>query len=145
MAKFIIDPEYSKTVLDKLDSAKQREIRRKMVQNGAKVLIKEMQKDVQARHHVVHGWLKDSIAAGPVYEDVDGTSIEVYPQGNDPRGVSNAMKLQIITSGYYHVASGRSSRKKDNFLNNQFRQKCAPRINSVMNYTLQLCMQEING
>ena len=145
MAKWIVEGEHSKTVLEKLDSTKQREIRRKMVENASKVLIKEIKKEIGARHHVVHGWLQESVAAGPVQEDVDGTSIEVYPQGTDPRGVSNAMKLQIITTGYYHVATGRSSRKKDNFLNKQFRERCAPHINGVMNYTLELCMQEING
>ena len=144
MAKWIVENENAKTVLDKLDDAKQREIRRKMVENASKVLIKEIQKATVERHHVVHGWMKSSVAAGRVYEDIDGTSIDVYPQGNDPRGVSNEMKMQMINYGYHNVATGNKF-KKDNFLNDKFRKKCEPHIRGVMNYTLSLCMEELNG
>ena len=144
MAKWIYDDSNTKTVLDKLDGQTQRNIRRKMVENGSKVLVKEMQAEMEARHHVRHGWMKQSVAAGPVYEDVDGTSVEVYPQGNDPRGVSNMMKLQMITHGYYNVDTGKAHRKKDNFIGTKFRKKCEPRIKSVMDYTLSLCMDELN-
>jgi hypothetical protein len=144
MAKWIVDNDYAGTVLDKLDFQTQRRIRRKMVENASKVLIKEMQATTEARHHVVHSWMKDSIAAGKVYEDVDGTSIDVYPQGNDPRGVNNEMKMKMINYGYYNVDTGQRIKKKDYFLNEKFRKKCAPHIRGVMNYTLQLCMEELN-
>lgn len=142
MARWIVE-DTARTALEKLDDATQRRIRREMVENGAKVLQKEMQNEIEARHHVVHGYMRGSVAAGPVYEDVDGTSVEVYPQGNDPRGVSNEMKLQIITKGYYSVFTGKSLRKKDNFLNAQFRKKCEPRIVAVMQATLSKCMEEL--
>ena len=144
MAKWIVENEH-KTALEQLDDATQREIRRKMVENGAKVLIKEMQASIESKHHVVSGSMKGSVAASKVYEDLDGTSIEVYPQGSDPRGVSNEMKAQIINYGYYNRDTGYRIKKKDYFLNDSFRKKCAPRINSVMDYTFQLCMEELNN
>lgn len=144
MARWIVE-DIGKTVLEKLETDTMRRIRREMVLNGAKVLQKEIQADIEARHHVRHSWMKDSVAAGPVREDPEGTFVEVWPQGSDPRGVSNEMKLKIISHGYYHVITGRSQRKKDNFLNDRFRKKCAPRIMAVMEATLAKCMAELNN
>ena len=144
MAKWIVQDEH-KTALEMLDDATQREIRRKMVESGAKVLIKEMQASIESNHHVVSGSMKNSVAASKVYEDIDSTSIEVYPQGTDPRGVSNEMKAQIINYGYYNRDTGYRIKKKDFFLNDKFRKKCEPHINGVMNYTFQLCMEELNN
>ena len=143
MARWEVE-DFGKSILDKLDNDTNRKIRREMVRNGAKVLQKEMQLATEARHHVVNHWMKDSIAAGEVHEDIDGVSIEVYPQGEDPRGVSNEMKMQIINHGYYHVLTGEKRGKKDFFLNDKFRKKCAPRIVSVMQATLAKCMEQIN-
>ena len=88
MARWEVE-DFGKSILDKLDNDTNRKIRREMVRNGAKVLQKEMQLATEARHHVVNHWMKDSIAAGEVHEDIDGVSIEVYPQGKcAPRIVS---------------------------------------------------------
>ena len=87
-----------------------------MVQNASKVLVKEIQNAMDANHHVLHnqpGYMKSSVAAGQVWEDIDGTSINVWPQGDDPRGASNEMKLKIIEYGYYNVDTGKRQKKKD--------------------------------
>jgi len=143
MAKWIIDDNYSST-LDRLDDATMRRIRREMVENGAKVLVKEMQGDIDSRHHVVNHWMRDSVAPGKVHEDLGSTSIDVYPQGSDPRGVSNEMKLQIINYGYYNKDTGWRVKKKDYFLNDKFRKRCEPRILAVMNATFAKCIEELN-
>ena len=143
MAKWIVDDD-NLGVLDKLDDATMRRIRRTMVENGAKVLVKEMQATIESRHHVVSGNMSRAVAPGKVYEDLDGTSIEVYPQGDDPRGVNNEMKLKIINYGFFHKDSGKRQKKTDFFLNETFRKKCEPRIVAVMNATLAMCMEEIN-
>ena len=145
MAKWIVENEYQKTTLEKLDEQTQRRIQHKMLENGAKVLVKEMQKTIEARHHVVNSWMKDSVAATKVIEDVDSMSIDVYPQGSDPRGVKNEMKAKIINYGYYNRDTGYRIKKKDFFLNEKFRKKCEPHINGVMNYTLQLCIEELDS
>ena len=145
MASWIVENEYQKTTLEKLDDQTQRKIRHKMLENGAKVIIKEMKGTIESRHHVVHGWMKESVAATTVFEDADSMSIKVYPQGVDPRGASNAMKAKVINYGYYNRDTGYRIKKKDKFLDDKFREKCAPRIIGVMNYTLQLCMEELNN
>lgn len=144
MANWVIDDSAWKSQLDALDDGAMREIRRKMVENGAKVLVKEMQETIESRHHVVSGAMKTSVAPGKVREDVDGTSIEVYPQQYDARGVSNEMKIKIINYGYYNRESGKRLRKTDLFLNDKFRKRCAPRILAVMNETFRICMEELN-
>lgn len=143
MAKWIVEDTHQ-TTLDALDDATQRRIRREMVENGAKVLQKEIQATIETKHHVRSGNMKNAVAPGKVYEDVDSTSIEVWPQGDDPRGVNNEMKLKIINYGFYHVASGKRQKKTDYFLNESFRKKCEPRILAVMNATFAKCMDEIN-
>lgn len=144
MARWIVE-DVNKTVLDKLDDDTRRQIRRKMVENAAKVLIKEMKATIESRHHVVSGSMEQGVAATKVYEDVGGTSIDVYPQGTDPRGVSNEMKAKIINYGYYNRDTGYRIKKRDYFLNDKFRKKCAPRIQAVMNETFAKCMEELNG
>ena len=142
MARWEIDDNYRST-LDRLDDDVQRRIRREMVENGAKVLQKEMQATIESKHHVISGSMRNAVAPAKVYEDIDATVIDVYPQGSDPRGVSNEMKLQIINYGYFHKASGRRQKKTDYFLNDSFRKKCEPRILAVMNATFAKCMEEL--
>ena len=143
MAKWIVEDTH-KSQLEALDDAMVRKIRREMLENGAKVLIKEMQATIEQKHHVVSGSMKGSVATGKVNEDVDNSYIDVYPQGTDPRGVSNEMKATIINYGYYNRDTGWRIKKKDYFLNDKFRKKCAPRILAVMNATFAKCMEELN-
>ena len=143
MARWVIEDNY-KSALDQLDDALVRDIRREMVENAAKVLKTEMMATIEANHHVVSGGMKDSVAPSKVYEDLDCTCIDVYPQGTDPRGVNNEMKLQIINYGYYNRDTGWRVKKKDYFLNDRFRKKCEPRILAVMNATFAKRMDELN-
>ena len=145
MGRWIVDDDAWRTTLDALaDDSVRRQIRRAMVENASKVLVKEMQATIESRHHVVSGGMKDSVAPGKVWEDVDGTSIDVWPQGNDPRGVSNEMKAKIINYGYYNKFSGRRQKKTDYFLNDKFRKRCEPRIRAVMNATFAIEMEKLN-
>lgn len=144
MASWLVDENAWKTQLDLLDDAKRREIRHKMVENGAKVLVKEMQATIESRHHVVHGWMKNSVAPGEIKDDLDGTSIEVWPQDYDPRGVSNEMKAKYIVNGHRSIVTGQKTNKTDNYLNHAFRERCSPRILAVMGATFDICMEELN-
>ena len=143
MARWIVE-DIGENVLDRLTPDVQRKIRMEMVKNGANVLQKEIQAEMDKKHHVRSGAMKSSVAVGPVYEDVDGTSVDVWPQGNDSRGVSNEMKLHIIEYGYYNSFTGVKHKKQDFFLNDRFRKRCAPRIVAVMQATLSKCMDEID-
>ena len=144
MANWIVEENAHKSQLDALDENTRREIRHKMVENGAKVLVKEMQATIEARHHVVNRYMLNSVAPGEVKDDIDGTSIEVWPQEYDPRGVSNEMKAKYIIYGRRNIATDRKMNKTDNFLNSAFRKRCEPRILAVMNETFRICMEELN-
>ena len=139
MAQFIVE-DFHKTTLDALDPATVREIRKKVLWAGAKVIEKETRNYIFDEHKV-SGDLGRSIAQGEIHEDVDRAWVEVYPQGYDSRGVSNPMKNIIITQGYYHVRSGKA-RKKDPYLK-EMRKRIEPRLNSVMSYQANLTLKEL--
>ena len=141
MAQFIID-DFHEDALSKLTPEVCREIRRKVVWAGAKVLEKEDRLYVEA-HHIVSGSLAKSYAQGEIHEDIDSTWVEVGPQGQDSRGVMNEMKQQIINTGYYNVFTGRKFKAVDPYIR-KTRERLAPRIMSVMQKQFELCMEEIN-
>lgn len=142
MAKFIVE-DFEKEGLGALSPQLTREVIRKCLEAGAKVVQKETSNYIYSAHRA-SGDLSRSVKPSKVHEDVDASWIEVYPQDYDSRGVSNEMKAHIIVNGYYNRASGRSKRKKDNFLP-KVRKRVEPRILSVMEYQFDLCMKKING
>ena len=101
---------------------------------------KEMRGEIEKRHKV-SGDLARSVKQTEIQEGIDESSVEIYTQGYDSRGVSNPMKNVIITQGYYHVRSGKA-RKKDPYLKNM-RKRIEPRLNSVMNYQMELTLKEL--
>ena len=144
MASFLVEESAWQTQLDALDDRTRREIRHKMVENGAKVLVKEMQNQIEERHHVVSGDMRRSVAPGEIHDDLDGTSISVWSQGYDHRGVSNETKSKHIINGRRSIFTGEKQSKADDYLNAKFRKKCEPRIFAVMNETFNRCMEELN-
>ena len=142
MAQFIIDDSFHKTALDALTPEFRREVRRKVVWAGAKVIEKEMSQYIR-EHHMISGALAESIAQGPIHEDVDSTWVEVYPQGEDPRGVLNEMKQTFINKGYYSIFTGEKHRAVDPYVR-KMRDRLEPRIMSVMQKQFEICMDEIN-
>lgn len=142
MGRFVVE-DFHKTALDALDPHTVREIRKKVLWAGAKVVEREMAATIQAKHHVVSGDMMRSVKMGEIHEDIDATWVDVYPQGTDHRGVENQMKAKIIITGYYDRATGKSRRKKDNYLAGM-RKKVAPRVRAVMEQQFNMCMEELN-
>lgn len=136
--------EYSNFSLEEklrnLEGNFRREVTRKVLWAGAKVVEKEMRGEIEKRHKV-SGDLARSVQQTEIQEGIDESSVEIYTQGYDSRGVSNPMKNVIITQGYYHVRSGKA-RKKDPYLKNM-RKRIEPRLNSVMNYQMELTLKEL--
>ena len=136
--------EYSDFSLEEklrnLEGNFRREVTRKVLWAGAKVVEKEMRGEIEKRHKV-SGDLARSVKQTEIQEGIDESSVEIYTQGYDSRGVSNPMKNVIITQGYYHVRSGKT-RKKDPYLKNM-RKRIEPRLNSVMNYQMELTLKEL--
>ena len=141
MAQFIVE-DFHKTTLDALDPATVREIRKKVLWAGAKVIEKETRNYIFDEHKV-SGDLGRSIAQGEIHEDVDRAWVEVYPQGYDSRGVSNELKSKIIINGYYLTVNGKSKRIKDDYIK-KMRDRLEPRILATMEYQFTLCMEELN-
>ena len=141
MAKMVVE-DFHKNEIDALDSNTVRSIMKKCLWAGAKVVEKEMQQTIEANHHVVTGSMKNAVAQGDIHEDIDGCYVEIYPQGTDPRGVSNEMKNKIINTGYYNVATGRGIRKKDPYIR-KMTKNVAPKVRAVMEYQFKLCMDEL--
>ena len=73
---------------------------RRLVTAGAEACKKEMQLLTDQYRHVVTGSMMRGIAAGKYHEDLNSAWCEVYPQGTDSRGVSNAKKAFVINYGY---------------------------------------------
>jgi hypothetical protein len=104
MAKFEYVPD------DGMDAALERLGRegiRAIVMAGAAAAVKEMQDDIGAYRHVKTGNMQKAVGPGAYHEDLGSAWVEVYPQGSDDRGVSNAKKAFVINYGY----GGRRTKK----------------------------------
>jgi len=141
VAQFIVE-DFHKNTLDSLDPETVRQIRRKVLFAGAKVIEKETQTYIYDEHRM-SGDMSRSVKQSDIHEDIDGIWVEIYPQGSDRRGVSNEMKNKIIIIGYNSRASGKSTRIKDPYVK-KLRDRVEPRVLAVMEYQFNLCMEELN-
>lgn len=104
MAKF----EYSGTEeIEAKLQAMDRDMIRGIVMAGAEACKKEMQAAIGQYRHVKTGSMQQSVAPAQYHESYGSGWVDVYPQGNDSRGVSNAMKAFVINYGY----GGRKTKK----------------------------------
>ena len=71
-----------------------------IVMAGADACTKEMQALIGQYRHVKTGSMQKNVRPAQYHEDLGSGWVEVYPQGNDGRGVSNAKKAFIINYGY---------------------------------------------
>lgn len=114
---------------------------RRLVEAGANALIESTQESIESYHHVVTGTMKTSVKAGKYHETLGGGWMDVYPQGDDPRGVSQAKKAFVINYGY----GGRKTEKTgDKFITGQRRQR-ASAINLAMEMENEKIIKEANG
>ena len=104
MAKF----EYSGTEgIEAQLQAMDRDMIKGIVMAGAEACVKEMQEMIGQYRHVKTGSMQKSVAPAKYHEDYGSGWVDVYPQGSDSRGVSNAMKAFVINYGY----GGRRTKK----------------------------------
>lgn len=126
--------------LEKLAGALRIDVTRELLEAGAKVVAKEMQQAIRDNHHVVSGDMLESVAPTEVHMDVDFSSIEVYTQGTDSRGVSNEMKNVIISQGYYYRGA-ENKREPDRYLKGM-RKRLEPRVQAVMSEQMRISLQK---
>ena len=82
-----------------LDRLASREARRKIVEAGSAALIGKLQERTDAAHHILSGEMREAFAPDIYHEDVDECWQDVYPQGYDSRGISNAKKAFVTNYG----------------------------------------------
>ena len=72
---------------------------RRIVEAGSAAAVKELQKRTAEAHHIMTGEMQQAFAPGLYHEDIDASWQDVYPQGYDGRGISNAKKAFITNYG----------------------------------------------
>ena len=89
---------------------------RRLVEAGANALIEGTKESIASHRHIATGSMMANVKPGIYHETLDGGWMEVYPQGEDKRGVSNAKKAYVINYGY----GGRKTEKTgDKFITGQ--------------------------
>ena len=85
--------------------------------------------------------MKDSVKPGQYHETLDGGWQEVYPQGNDPRGVSNTVKAFVINYGY---GGKRTEKTGDKFITGNKRKR-QEAVTAAMEAENKKILNEANG
>lgn len=115
---------------------------RRLVEAGAKALVEATQENIRSHHHV--GETKsmvENVRPGMYHETLEGGWMEVYPQGEDPRGVSNAKKAFVINYGY----GGRRTKKTgDKFITGD-RKRLEMAAKEAMENMNEKILNELNG
>lgn len=87
---------------------------KRIVMAGAEALKEETRRNIDEYHHVGKtGSMRQNVKAGEYREGLGYGSVYVYPQENDSRGVSNAMKAFVIDRGIGKRPNTKRSRGKE--------------------------------
>ena len=84
-----------------------------IVMAGADTCTKDLQRVIGDYHHIKTGSMQQNVRPGIYHEDLNSGWVEVYPQGTDGRGVSNAKKAFVIDRGY---GARRTKKTGDKFI-----------------------------
>lgn len=93
-----------------------RDMIRRMVEAGGKVADDRMKAATRAHMHVRTGDMLEAIKPTPYREWFGGGATEVYPQGDDRKGVRNATKAYVINYG--RGRKKRNGKMGDKFITN---------------------------
>ena len=122
--------------LDRLD----KEGRQRIVMAGAEALTREMQGVIGSAHHVRTGSMLQSVKPGKCHDDPEAAWVEVYPQGEDSRGVSNAKKAFVINYGY---GKRRTKSTGDKFITGN-KKRFEPAVSRAMQAENERVLSELN-
>lgn len=96
MARLRVDGfELAEQRLDRLGPA----MIRRIVEAGAGAAADAMREETRARGHIRTGDMLESVGMNEYREFLRGGSADVYPQGDDRKGVRNATKAYVINYG----------------------------------------------
>ena len=93
-----------------------RDMIRRMVEAGGKVADDRMKAATRAHMHVRTGDMLEAIKPTPYREWFGGGATEVYPQGDDRKGVRNATKAYV--TNYGRGRRKRNGKMGDKFITN---------------------------
>ena len=91
-----------------------------IVMAGAEQCVKDLQSVIGTYRHIRSDSMKDNVRPGVYHEDLNSGWVEVYPQGTDSRGVSNATKAFVIDRGIGRNPTIRSGGKQKNKTGDKF-------------------------
>lgn len=125
MAKMTVDKlDVHILGIDNLETSMRRTGIRRIVEAGAKVAVQLMADNIQKYHHVGKtGDMYRSVGGTEYKETFEGGSMNVYPLGEDSRGVRNAVKAFVINYGRGGNPTRRGTQNKtgDHFITGNFR------------------------
>lgn len=114
---------------------------KRLVEAGAKALVDSTKESVKTHYHIVTGNMEQSVKPGQYHETLDGGWMEVYPQGDDGRGVSNAKKAFVINYGY---GGKKTAKTGDKFITGNKRKRQSA-VAAAMEEENQKIINEANG
>ena len=114
---------------------------KRLVEAGAKALVDSTKESVKQHHHIATGSMEQSVKPGQYHETLDGGWMEVYPQGDDGRGVSNAKKAFVINYGY---GGKKTAKTGDKFITGNKRKRQSA-VAAAMEAENQKIINEANG
>jgi hypothetical protein len=128
MARMTIDAGLDKLSdkLGKLEGAEMRNFVERIVKAGADAAAAEMKGAILSSGHHVTGRMAEATGPAEFHHELRGGYQNVYPQGEDGRGVSNALKAYVVNYGLgarMTVRSGGRIRNKtgDKFITKRFK------------------------
>jgi len=127
--------------IDGMLSSLGRDAIRRIVMAGAEACVEETRQNVEGYRHVVTGSMMAGVAPGKYHEDIGSGWVEVYPQGEDGRGISNATKAYVINYGY---GGRRTEKTGDKFITGK-KNAMSERVSAAMQAESDRIIQELNG
>lgn len=127
-----------------------REVIKSIVMAGADAAAKQMTSDTLEYRHVVTGEMAQAAGPAEYHEGLGEAWVNVYPQGTDRRGVSNAVKAYVINYGIGKRPRTKRSRGKvknrtgDKFITGNER-RMEEVVSSAMQAESDRQIAEING
>ena len=124
---------------------------KRIVMAGADACVEETKRNIEEYHHVgATGSMRESVRSGRYREWMGGGAADVYPQGEDSKGVGNALKAFVIDRGIGQRPNTKRSRGKarnrtgDHFLTKKTAGKAEAAVVRAMEAEFDRIIEENN-
>ena len=124
---------------------------RRIVMAGADACVEETQRNIDEYHHVgATGSMRSNVRPGRYWEGMGSGVVDVYPQGQDSKGVDNALKAFVIDRGIGQRPNTKRSRGRtpnktgDRFLTGKTARKAEETVVRAMEAEFDRIIEESN-